>query len=110
MTKMHANRDDTAEWEMLVNEVKNLRSSINPPVPNPAPLGLFAFGLTTALLQVRHTRIGGSSEDDREGVDAIVLGFAMCFGKSTKDPGMSTLSPANSFLFIPNYQEVFYKL
>jgi succinate-acetate transporter protein len=65
---------------MLVKEVKNLRSAINPPVPNPAPLGLFAFGLTTALLQVRHTRIGGSSDDDLEGVETIVLGFAMCFG------------------------------
>jgi succinate-acetate transporter protein len=72
---MHANRDGdtTAEsWEMLVKEVKNLRSAINPPVPNPAPLGLFAFGLTTALLQVKHTRI--------EGVESIVLGFALCFG------------------------------
>jgi succinate-acetate transporter protein len=76
----HANRDGTAEWEMLMKEVKNLRSAINPPVPNPAPLGLFAFGLTTALLQVKHTRIGGSDEDDLEGVEAIVLGFAMCFG------------------------------
>ena len=80
MTKMNANRDGTAEWEMLVKEVKNLRSAINPPVPNPAPLGLFAFGLTTALLQVKHTRIGGSSDDDLEGVEVIVLGFAMCFG------------------------------
>lgn len=64
----------------IAKELKGLRSHINPPVPNPAPLGLFAFGLTTALLQVKHARLGGSSEEDLEGVDATVLGFAMFFG------------------------------
>lgn len=47
-------------------------------MPNPAPLGLLAFGLTTALLQLKHTRI----DDDGNAVDAVavVLGFAMFFG------------------------------
>ena len=49
-------------------------------VPNPAPLGLIGFGLTTALLQVKHTRVGGEDSDDMDGVDTVVLGFAMFFG------------------------------
>lgn len=49
-------------------------------MPNPAPLGLIGFGLTTALLQVKHTRLGGEDKDDLEGVDTVVLGFAMFFG------------------------------
>ena len=51
-----------------------------PTVPNPAPLGLIGFGLTTALLQVKHTRLSGESDDDLDGVDTVVLGFAMFFG------------------------------
>jgi hypothetical protein len=43
-------------------------------------LGLFAFGLTTALLQVKHTRIGGDEKEDLAGVETLVLGFAMFFG------------------------------
>jgi uncharacterized protein len=68
------------EVDTVSQEIRQLRSHVNPPVPNPAPLGLFAFGLTTALLQVKHARLGGSSEADIEGVEAIVLGFAMFFG------------------------------
>ena len=49
-------------------------------VPNPAPLGLIGFGLTTALLQVKHARLGGEGDEDLEGIDAVVLGFAMFFG------------------------------
>lgn len=49
-------------------------------VPNPAPLGLIGFGLTTALLQVKHTRAGGEDSEDLDGVDTVVLGFAMFFG------------------------------
>lgn len=67
-------------YERLSQELKALQSHINPPVPNPAPLGLFAFGFTTALLQVKHTRIGGSEPDDFDGVEVVVLGFAMFFG------------------------------
>jgi succinate-acetate transporter protein len=49
-------------------------------VPNPAPLGLIAFGLTTALLQVKHARLGGDSAQELAGVDVEVMGFALFFG------------------------------
>jgi succinate-acetate transporter protein len=68
------------DYEKLSRELKALHTHLNPPVPNPAPLGLFAFGFTTALLQIKHTRIGGGDSDDFEGVEALVLGFAMFFG------------------------------
>ena len=64
----------------IVEEIKGLKLHIHPPVPNPAPLGLIAFGLTTALLQVKHTRLGGESKEDLDGVDNLVLGFGMFFG------------------------------
>jgi succinate-acetate transporter protein len=64
----------------LTDEIHGLHAHMNPPVPNPAPLGLLAFGFTTALLQVKHTRIGGSDEEDLNGVEIFVLGFAMFFG------------------------------
>jgi succinate-acetate transporter protein len=65
---------------LIAEEIKALKSHIHPPVPNPAPLGLIAFGLTTALLQIKHTRIGGDSDDDLDGVDTVVMGFAMFYG------------------------------
>lgn len=65
---------------LVAHEVKDLAHHIHPAVPNPAPLGLIAFGLTTALLQIKHTRLGGDDPDDLNGVDSIVLGFAMFFG------------------------------
>lgn len=65
---------------ILATEIKALKSHIHPPVPNPAPLGLIAFGLTTALLQMKHTRIAGDSQDDLNGVDPVVMGFAVFFG------------------------------
>jgi succinate-acetate transporter protein len=49
-------------------------------VPNPAPLGLMAFGLTTALLQIKHARFGGSDAVELSGVDVEVMGFALFFG------------------------------
>ena len=61
-------------------EIKALGPHIHPPVPNPAPLALFAFGLTTALLQVKHTRLGGTTDISREGVDNVCFGFALFFG------------------------------
>lgn len=64
----------------MVAEVHALKPHIHPSVPNPAPLGLIGFGLTTALLQMKHTSITGSGADDHDGVDALVLGFAMFFG------------------------------
>ena len=72
--------EDDGGWEKLSREIKALRCELNPPVPNPAPLGLFGFGLTTALLQVKHTRVGGSQAQDLGGVDSMLLGFAMFFG------------------------------
>ena len=62
---------------VLLEELKVLSTNVKPnPVPNPAPLGLFAFGFTTALLQLKHTGI----EEDGAAVTAVVLGFAMFFG------------------------------
>jgi len=54
------------------------RSKVRP------PLALFAFGLTTALLQVKHTCLGGYSDGDlyREqgtGTDNFTFGFAIFF-------------------------------
>jgi hypothetical protein len=64
----------------IAAEIKALGPHISPPVPNPAPLALFAFGLTTALLQVKHTRLGGDSSTDLEGTDNYTFGFAIFFG------------------------------
>ena len=74
------NKRNDAGYIRLTDEIHGLRPHLNPPVPNPAPLGLFAFGLTTALLQVKHTGIGGTTEEDINGVETFVLGFAMFFG------------------------------
>jgi succinate-acetate transporter protein len=65
---------------LIAEEIKKLKCHIHPPVPNPAPLGLIAFGLTTALLQIKHTQIGGDSDTDLDGVDTVVMGFALFFG------------------------------
>lgn len=64
----------------VVEEMKALQPHIKPAVPNPAPLGLIGFGLTTALLQMKHTRITGDSTEAMDGVDALTLGYAMFFG------------------------------
>jgi len=71
---------DVTKMNAIASEIKALAPHVHPPVPNPAPLGLFAFGLTTALLQVKHTRIGGSSPTDLEGTDNMTFGFALFFG------------------------------
>lgn len=73
-------KHSTNDYDKLIKEIKGLQTHVHPPVPNPAPLGLFAFGFTTALLQIKHTRIGGSETEDFDGVETLVLGFAMCFG------------------------------
>lgn len=70
----------THHYSPLAQEVKALGPQINPPVPNPAPLALYAFGLTTALLQVKHTRLGGEQDSDLAGVDNVCFGFAIFFG------------------------------
>ena len=67
------NRDFLA----LAREVKALGPHIHPPVPNPAPLGLFAFGLTTALAMVKHAELLGG---DQKGADLYLTGFALFFG------------------------------
>jgi hypothetical protein len=64
----------------LADNVKDLAEHLHPPVPNPAPLGLIAFGLTTALVMIKHTRIGGEDDADLKGVDTVVMGFALFFG------------------------------
>jgi succinate-acetate transporter protein len=69
-----------ADLGQVAKEVKGLGKDIHPPVPNPAPLGLYAFGLTTAILQMYHTQIGGDTPEEKDGVKLVVLGFAMFFG------------------------------
>jgi len=68
------------ETSNLATEIRGLKPHIYPPTPNPAPLGLIGFGLTTALLQMKHTRLAGDSPDAMEGVDTVTMGFAMFFG------------------------------
>jgi len=64
----------------LVSEIKELKQRLHHPVPNPAPLGLFAFGLTTALLNLKHSRIIGSTRQDAIGTENLVWGFALFYG------------------------------
>lgn len=64
----------------IAAELRQLGPFIHPPCPNPAPLGLFAFGLTTALLQVKHTGLSGDNEGDNKGTENLVWGFAIFFG------------------------------
>lgn len=73
-------KDHEQHVARVADEIKNLSEHLHKPVPNPAPLGLIAFGLTTALLQMKHTRIAGDSKDEMNGVDAVTMGFAMFFG------------------------------
>ena len=39
-----------------------------------------AFGLTTALLQIKHTGLGGDTAEDDNGVETLVWGWALFFG------------------------------
>ena len=64
----------------LADNVKDLAGHMNPPVPNPAPLGLIAFGLTTTLVMIKHSRIGGESAAEMKGVDTVSIGFELFFG------------------------------
>ena len=74
--------NNDSDVQLLVAELRSLQetTAMSAKVPNPAPLGLFAFGFTTALLQLKHTRIGGSSPEEMAGVTTAVVGFAMFFG------------------------------
>lgn len=64
----------------VADNIKDLAAHVHPPVPNPAPLGLIAFGLTTGLLMIKHTRIAGEDQEDLHGVNTLLLGFALFFG------------------------------
>lgn len=81
-TQVTMSRDEEkmTDYELLANEIKELRKAVNPPVPNPAPLGLIAFGFTTSLLQVKHTRLSGNDASETSGVQVVVTGFAMFLG------------------------------
>jgi len=76
---MHPETEDTHE-DQVAMEIRALGPHIHSPVPNPAPIGLFAFGLTTALLQMKHTRLTGNDESQHTGVENLVWGFAMFYG------------------------------
>ena len=78
----HSNgtKKDTSSFCSIAAEIRELGPFIHPPCPNPAPLGLFAFGLTTALLLVKHTRLGSDTQEESAGVDNRVWGFAVFFG------------------------------
>ena len=87
MTAMAANIHPTKRppsfppaMDRVVREIHELGPHIHPPVPNPAPLGLFAFGLTTALLQVKHTHLAGDTEEAAKGTENITWGFALWYG------------------------------
>jgi GPR1/FUN34/yaaH family len=68
------------EIRKIVIGIDNLAKHVHPNVPNPAPLGLIAFGFTTCLLQMKHSRLTGSEPDEMAGVSTILVGFAMFFG------------------------------
>ena len=72
--------DHHRSLSQVTDSIKDLAAHIHPPVPNPAPLGLIAFGLTTGLLMIKHTRIAGEDQEDLEGVNTVLLGFALFFG------------------------------
>ncbi len=72
------NNDDNST--AIAKEIKALGPHIHFPVPNPAPLGLFAFGFTTALLQMKHTGLTGSSREEMVGLQNLVWGFALFYG------------------------------
>lgn len=75
---------------LLIQEIAKLKVHIHPPVPNPAPIGLIGFGLTTALLQMKHTRLTGEDPADLRGVDTVTMGFAMFFGGLAQVKKMKT--------------------
>jgi succinate-acetate transporter protein len=66
--------------DQVAKEIRALGPHIHSPVPNPSPIGLFAFGLTTALLQMKHTHLAGSAEHETVGVENLTWGFAMFYG------------------------------
>ena len=79
MSSIYHERTDR-HVDLVAEEIKALGPHIHTPVPNPAPIGLFAFGFTTALLQMKHTRLTGDSEGQMTGVENLVWGFAMFYG------------------------------
>jgi len=80
LTHRHVHDVQEEKMELIADNIKELAKHVHPPVPNPAPLGLLGFGLTTCLLQMKHTKITGDSGDEMKGVDTVTLGFAMFFG------------------------------
>lgn len=68
------------DYELLAKEIRELGNKVNPPLPSATPLGLFAFGFTASLLQVKSTRLGGTDPEDFSGTQVIVTGVAMMFG------------------------------
>ena len=77
---MQQSERSVKDMDLVAEEIKALAPHIHTPVPNPAPIGLFAFGLTTALLQMKHTRLTGNQEGDMTGVENLTWGFAMFYG------------------------------
>lgn len=84
---LHVNQED--ENRNIADSIQALGKHVHPPVPNPAPLGLIGFGLTTCLLQMKTTRITGVSAEEMQGVDTVILGFAMFFGGLLQIRGLS---------------------
>eukprot|EP01083_Nonionella_stella_P150466 479385_1 len=66
--------------DSVADAIAALGPHIHSPVPNPAPLGLFSFGLTTAILQMKHTRLAGKETVDMNGVENLAWGFALFYG------------------------------
>jgi len=80
MTSNTKNEEAEGELASTAKEIRRLTPHIHCQVPNPAPLGLFAFGMTTALLQMKHTRLTGRTQQDMEGVEYLTWGFAIFYG------------------------------
>ena len=74
------NDEDYRPLNVIADRMGDLAAHIHPPVPNPAPLGLIAFGFTTALVMIKHSRIGGAEAAEMKGVDTVTMGFELFFG------------------------------
>eukprot|EP00934_Nitzschia_sp_Nitz4_P004993 Nitzschia sp. Nitz4//scaffold133_size116822//104672//105409//NITZ4_003825-RA/size116822-processed-gene-0.130-mRNA-1//1//CDS//3329535450//4983//frame0 len=73
--------DITHEEEVtLIQALTELKKSVSPEQPSAAPLGLFAFGLCTCILQLSHSKMIGSDADTMAGINGVVVGFGMFYG------------------------------
>mmetsp|Transcript_7411 Transcript_7411/g.10601 ORF Transcript_7411/g.10601 Transcript_7411/m.10601 type:complete len:246 (+) Transcript_7411:1617-2354(+) len=77
---MDSNETEDSNIENKLEQIKTLESLLHLKVPNPAPLGLFSFGLTTALFQMKHSRLAGVERSDMHSAEKFAWGFAIFYG------------------------------